>query len=59
MQDLDLEDDRATDKIGESDYAELHATLTAQAVEVMRSLDDIEAAGQPPGRGQAPREWSR
>ena len=55
----DLEDDKATDKIDESDYAGLHATLTAQAVEVMRELDEIEAAGRPPGDGPAPREWSR
>ena len=55
----DLEDDRATDKIDESDYAELHATLTAQAVEVIRSLDVIDAAGKPPDGGPVPREWSR
>lgn len=39
----DLEDDRATDKIGEEDYAELHARLSAEAIDVMRRLDEDEA----------------
>jgi hypothetical protein len=39
----DLEDDRATDKIGEEDYRELHARLTGQVVEVMRRLDGLRA----------------
>ena len=36
----DLEDDRATDKISEHDYMQLKNKLTAQAVEVMKQLDD-------------------
>jgi hypothetical protein len=40
----DLEDDRAARRIGEPDYAELHARLSAEAVDVMRQLDAIEAA---------------
>ncbi len=39
----DLEDDRATGKIGESDYEQLHAKLTARAVEIMKRLDELEA----------------
>lgn len=35
----DLEDDRQTDKIGEDDYAELHARLSSEAVDVLRRLD--------------------
>jgi hypothetical protein len=38
----DLEDDRATDKIDEADYAELHAKLSDEAVRVLKSLDDLE-----------------
>ena len=38
----DLEDDRATDKIGEQDYEELKSRLTAQAIEVMKRLDVAE-----------------
>jgi hypothetical protein len=36
----DLEDDRETGKIGEADYAELRARLTAQAVEILKKLDE-------------------
>ena len=35
----DLEDDHATEKIDDGDYAELHARLSAEAIEVMRLLD--------------------
>ena len=35
----DLEDDRSTGKIGDIDYAELKAKLTAEAVEIMKQLD--------------------
>jgi len=35
----DLEDDHATDKINDEDYAELHARLSAEAIAVMRKLD--------------------
>ena len=35
----DLEDDRATGKIDDVDYAALQAKLTAQALETMKELD--------------------
>lgn len=38
----DLEDDRATAKIDDADYAELRARLSHQAVEVMKRLDAID-----------------
>jgi hypothetical protein len=38
----DLEDDRATDKLDEADYAELHAKLSEEAVAVLKRLDDLE-----------------
>jgi hypothetical protein len=38
----DLEDDRATDKIGEEDYERLKARLSAQTIEVMQRLDAAE-----------------
>lgn len=41
----DLEDDRATGKIGDADYADLKARLSASAVAVMKRLDAIAAAG--------------
>ena len=39
----DLEDDRATDKIGEQDYNDLHTRLTGQVVDVMRKGDALQA----------------
>jgi hypothetical protein len=44
----DLDDDRATDKIGEADYRELRERLTAEAVDVMQKLDAAQAE-PPPG----------
>ena len=38
----DLEDDRATHKIVEEDYAEMQAELTSQAVELMKKLDAMD-----------------
>jgi len=38
----DLEDDHATDKVGEDDYRVLHAKLSAEAIAVMRRLDAAE-----------------
>lgn len=38
----DLEDDRATDKIGEEDFQQLQARLSAEAIEVLRRLDALE-----------------
>lgn len=39
----DLEDDRATGKIGDKDYDELKARLTARAALVMKRLDDLSS----------------
>jgi hypothetical protein len=39
----DLEDDRATDKIDEGDYAATRARLEGQAIEVLRELDVLES----------------
>jgi len=39
----DLEDDRETDKISEHDYMQLKNKLTAQAIEIMKKLDDERA----------------
>ena len=38
----DLEDDRATDKLGDSDYEQLKQRLSTEAIEVMRRLDAAE-----------------
>lgn len=43
----DLEDDRETDKISEHDYMQLKNKLTAQAIEIMKKLDDEPAPRQP------------
>jgi hypothetical protein len=40
----DLEDDRATGKIDDKDYAELKASLSAQAIDIMKQLDALEEA---------------
>jgi len=49
----DLEDDRATGKIGDADYEDLRARFTARAVEVMKRIDEAEApAGPRPLRGE-------
>jgi hypothetical protein len=40
----DLEDDRATDKLGDEDYERLKARLTSQTIEVMQRLDAAEHA---------------
>jgi hypothetical protein len=39
----DLDDDRATDKLDDGDYESLKAKLSAQAIEVMRQIDELEA----------------
>lgn len=39
----DLEEDRATGKIGDADYAALKATLSGRAVSLMKSLDELAA----------------
>ncbi len=40
----DLEDDRETGKMNESDYAELESRLTAETADVLSRLDDLENA---------------
>ena len=37
----DLEDDRATGKIGDADYAAMEAQLTSRAVALIKSLDEL------------------
>ena len=44
----DLEDDRATGKISESDYDSLKARFTERAVDVLKRLDEAEAASRGP-----------
>jgi cytochrome c-type biogenesis protein CcmI len=39
----DLEDDRATGKIGDADYADLKDRYSRRAVEILRRLDELEA----------------
>lgn len=41
----DLEDDRMTGKIGDEDYADLKAKLSARAVELLKRLDEVESPG--------------
>ena len=50
----DLEDDRATDKIGEADYDDMKARLSTRAIEVMKQLDGLAEIqiGHAPGLGQ-------
>jgi len=54
----DLEDDRTTDKIDEADYEEMRARLSAEAIEVMRAMDEMkderEAAAEAARRASAP-----
>ena len=38
----DLEDDRATGKIDDADYAELRSRLSAEAIAAMQRLDELE-----------------
>ena len=42
----DLEDDRAAGRVDERDYADLHARLSGEAVDVLRQLDAIDEAAQ-------------
>lgn len=45
----DLEDDRATGKLGDRDYEEMKADLTARAVEVLRRIEATSGAAPPSG----------
>lgn len=40
----DLEDDRATGKIGDADYEDLRSRLTARAVDILRRIDALAPA---------------
>ncbi|HUC43795.1 MAG TPA: hypothetical protein VMR65_07150, partial [Candidatus Sulfotelmatobacter sp.] len=40
----DLEEDRATGKIGDDDYAEIKAALEQRAVDLMKRIDALPAA---------------
>jgi len=44
----DLEDDRATAKIGDDDYIALKNRLTAQAIDVMKRIDEVEEQRRDP-----------
>ncbi len=54
----DLEDDRDTGKVGEQDYGELRARLSARAVEILKRLDELGetvpsgARAEDPARGR-------
>ncbi len=39
----DLDDDRATDKIGDDDYERLHAQLSREVIDLMHRMDAQEA----------------
>jgi hypothetical protein len=54
----DLEDDHATSKVADDDYAELHARLTGQAVEVMKRLDVIDERHEAAAAKTRPRRIS-
>jgi hypothetical protein len=43
----DLEDDRATGKIGDADYEALKSRLTARTVEILRRIDALALASGP------------
>lgn len=51
----DLEDDRATGKVSEADYEALQARYTQRGVEVLKKLDQAEAAARA-GPRPLPRE---
>ena len=38
----DLEDDRTTAKIDDADYEEMRTRLSAEAIEVMRAMDELK-----------------
>jgi predicted nuclease with TOPRIM domain len=47
----DLEDDHSTDKLDQADYEELKGRLSAQAVDVMKRMDDLEELRKNPPKG--------
>jgi len=49
----DLEEDRATGKLDDSDYEQLEADLSRSAIDVMRKIDELEA--RPPAGPPGPR----
>lgn len=44
----DLEEDRATGKVGDADYDDLNARLSHRAVAIMKRLDEIRNPGPRP-----------
>ena len=57
----DLEDDRATGKIGDGDYQDLKARLSGRAVDIMRRLDALPGSSEqspPAARPARPQKGS-
>jgi len=42
----DLEDDFATGKVDQADYSELRASMSSEAVEIMKQLDALDEAAR-------------
>ncbi len=51
----DLEDDRATDKIGDEDYERLHAQLSREVIDLMHRMDAQDAERAAESERGAPR----
>jgi len=47
----DLEEDRATGKLSDEDYEQLHESLTVRAIEVMKRIDALPEPGTAPPPG--------
>jgi len=50
----DLEEDRATGKIDDRDYAEMKSRLEGRAVEILKRLDDLGDPTAPPALHAVP-----
>jgi hypothetical protein len=50
----DLEEDRATGKMDDEDYGRIQASLTAQAVDVLKKIDALPEAKPAPPLGPRP-----
>lgn len=55
----DLEDDRATGKIGDTDYEDLKARLSSRAVDILRRLDALPPGTEPSPPAARPARASR
>lgn len=55
----DLEDDRATGKVGDEDYRRMHDRLSVQAVNVMKQLDELQAREDERSRFDRPEDAPR